>query len=269
MKNTPLHGTYAVPEFLQGITDLCSLLLDGNPEPVLAIDKEYRIAVLNKAGERWLGRTRTAALGQRLFSLLPAMGNNGLLEALDDALRRGRTANLQTSSGDTHYQWRIQPLTDKFGARHGALCLLRDVSRQHRAEQHANHLEGQLQQRDFLLSNRAHMAETIIDASKDLIVVLDRDLRFCAANKAYQEYCRLEHKALMGELITDVFPQAQGSSLLQAVRRALGGGGAETLRDVPCLLKDGYCDIAVTPLQYASLVYGVLVNASVPQPGAN
>ncbi|RYZ23014.1 MAG: PAS domain-containing protein [Chitinophagaceae bacterium] len=259
MKNTPInHGTYAVPEFLQGITDLCALLVDGNPDPVLAIDKEYRIVLLNKAGEHWLGRTRSAALNHNLFSLLPALGDSGVLEALDGAMRRGSEGNPQTTSGDQHYQWYIRPMTDKFGARLGALCLLRDITQLVRAEQRASRLEAAVQQKDFLLSNRAQMAETIIDASRDLILVLDRELRICAGNKALQQYSGLHTGDLVGHRLFDVFPQLAHMPFADELTKAFAGTATE-IHGQPCLVQPGTCHISITPLMHGDVVYGVLV----------
>jgi PAS domain S-box-containing protein len=258
MKNNQPHGSYAIPEFLYSITDLCALVIDGRPEPMLAIDKEHRIVLLNKAGERWLQRSRQELLNRSLFSVLPAAGNDGLLEFIDNALHRGPEDSFQSVAGDRHFQWRTLPMADKFGVLHGVICTMQDITQQVLAEQRIRALEGALREKELLLSNRARMAETIIDASNDLIMVLDRSLRFCAANKSYQQYSGLRSEDLMGRVLNDVFPRVNGSELLGGIYKALQGEPV-SLQRVPCSLRQGRCNISLTPLSFGELVYGVLV----------
>jgi PAS domain S-box-containing protein len=261
MKNNPIYGTYAIAEFLYGITDLCTLLVDGAPEPVLAIDNDHRIVLLNAAGERWLQRPRREVLNKKLWEAWPGAGEDGLLQYLDGVLHQKRSEGThRTSHGGKHFLWRALPMTDKFGALHGVICMLQDVTAQLRADNRIRELEKALQEKEFLLTNRARMAETIIDASNDMIIVLDRELRFCAANKTYQQFSGMSHEVLMGRPLTAIVPEVVGSEFIQKVGSAFQGN-AEELKRAPCVLRDGYCDVFITPLTYGELVYGVLVVA--------
>jgi PAS domain S-box-containing protein len=261
MDNNPTYGTYTSSPFLLGLTDLCTLLVDGAPDPVLAIDKDFRVVLLNQAGERWLNKARKNVLNGSLWDVFPRGGNDGLAHFLEEALNRRTTdASIRSTEGGRHMLWRAQPMTDKFGALHGVICMLQDVTQLARAEQRVRSLEEALQQKEFLLTNRARMAETIIDASNDLIFVLDRDLRFCAANKTYQQRTGMRAEVLMGRPLTAVIPEAEGSELIRRIGSAFQGN-AEELKQVPCILRNGFCDVAITPLTYGELVYGVLVVA--------
>ncbi|GAA4341758.1 PAS domain-containing protein [Flaviaesturariibacter amylovorans] len=258
MKNTPDKTIYGAPEFMFALTDLCGLLLEASADAVLAIDTRFRVVLFNDAAERILHKTRGAVLGQSLFHLLPELGDDDGLEYLGAALRGERPEGARAlQHGRRRLSWQLWPMTDKFGSTHGVLCVLRETARH---EERITALEQALLERDLLLGSRARMAETIIDASSDLIMVVDKGLRYSAGNKALQEYCGRSASDLVGQGLLDCFPALAGTSQLEYIYAAFDGKRTE-LQNVPRILKEGHCDLSILPLDYGGHIYGVLVIA--------
>ncbi|RYY99748.1 MAG: PAS domain-containing protein [Chitinophagaceae bacterium] len=269
MENTNNKTIYGAPEFMFALTDLCGLLLEASDDALLAIDSSYRVVLFSDSAERLLQKTRGAVLGKSLFHLLPEVAADGELGALGAALRGERPHGSRLlQQGRRKFSWRAFPMTDKFGSTHGALCILRDASGAGGHEERIAALEQAVLERDVLLGSRARLAEIIIDASKDLILVVDKSLRFSAVNKALQEYCGRTAAQLAGQSLLGCFPALAGSPLLDHIGAAFEGKAA-ALVAVPCILNDGYCDIQVTPLDYSGHIYGALVLAHSLRPAAH
>jgi PAS domain S-box-containing protein len=81
----------------------------------------------------------------------------------------------------------------------------------------------ELQQANGALVEQNEFIQTIIDASVDVIAVIDKDLNFLILNKAASTFMRREPVEVIGKNLLDVFPNLAGQSLVQSLKRALEG----------------------------------------------
>ncbi|GAB4093083.1 PAS domain-containing protein [Flaviaesturariibacter terrae] len=259
MKNNP--PPFAAPGFLYEIDNLCALLVDGMPDPVLAIDGSHRILLANPAAGRWLGAPRKQLLQQPLLRMLPAGDTESLLSFLDRCLAGTQSGFSQLFElGGRYFQWTVHAMLDRAADLHGALCLLQDRSEEERLRRQVRQQQRLLQQNGLLLRSRAQLAGSLIDASPGPTFVLDRAQRFCAANRQYLEYTGRSNDDLMGRTLLESFPEAAGTVFYEKMLDALAGA-PQYLEQIPCVLNDGYCNIQLTPLSYEGFVYGVLIVA--------
>ncbi|RYY41639.1 MAG: PAS domain-containing protein [Chitinophagaceae bacterium] len=259
MKNTPIP--FAVPGFQYGFDELCKVLVDGAPEAVIAVDRDYRILLANPASGRWLGRQRGQLLQSLLPAQLPAGDHASLLHFIDLAFtdEAGGFANL-FELGGRHLLWNVHPLRERDGSIQSVLCRVQDRTDSERERRQLHDLQRMVQEKEMLLQSRAQLAGTLIDANPAVIFVLDRSLRFCAANKTYLQASGRPAAEVIGQEFPVLVPQVRGTALMDAIGRALHGE-AQLLEHVPCILRDGDCSVQLTPLSYEGFVYGVLLTA--------
>jgi PAS domain-containing protein len=154
----------------------------------------------------------------------------------------------------------VLPLKDKYHVIRGLLCLFRNYTDRDSSARQIASLTHSVQEKEFLLDNRARMAETLLNANPDLVLVIDRGWKLCAANTALQEYSGLTNEQLVGCRLQECFPNVTGTALEPAIEAAFRGETI-SLERIPCTLKDGECTVSLTPLSFEGLVYGILLSA--------
>ncbi|RYY92744.1 MAG: PAS domain-containing protein [Chitinophagaceae bacterium] len=261
MKNN--NASFAAPGFAYALLDLCTLLIEGANEPLLAMGTDYRLQLVNPAAARWLGRPRKELLQESLLRYLPAGDSTALLAFLDRGLAGDTDGFSQAFElGGRSLLWTTQALRDPKGGIQGLLCRIEDRTEVDHIRRQVQDLQRSLQEKDFILGSRAQLAGTLLEATHGHTFVLDRALRFCAANRSYLEYTGRQIEDLMGRSLLECFPQAAATPLPEKIREAFGGRTL-LLERVPCVLSDGNCNIQLTPLSYEGFVYGVLVVAEI------
>ena len=74
----------------------------------------------------------------------------------------------------------------------------------------------------------------LFDALPSPYMVLDRDLAYVAANRAYEALVRMDRAALMGRRLFDLFPDPENREAVESsLRRALATGERDTLAFIP------------------------------------
>lgn len=96
-------------------------LLDGNTDPLLVFDGDWRLEVMNPAAEKFFGVTTAAMHGKTLRDIVQS----------DDlvAFAEGKLSLNEWSRGDSVFVPRVQQLTDKRGQPAGTILCLRDITR--------------------------------------------------------------------------------------------------------------------------------------------
>lgn len=262
MENINNKGrTYFVPKFIYSVTDLCDLTIEHSNDLIIAVDRQLKIILFNKVAEKKFNCTKSDALNKSLFDFFPEAHDEIFIEYITGALKGVHHLQKKLLQNHYHrYEWLALPLTDKYKGTLGALCIIKDITHTVENEQKIKELNRALNEKQFLLNNRAKMAETIIDASNDLIIVLDKNFTYRAANKAFLKYCAKKQEDLIGKNLLHCFPQAKNSEILSKIKEAFNGISS-TIFKMPCTLKEGFCNVFITPLSYQNTVYGVLIIA--------
>lgn len=84
-------------------------------------------------------------------------------------------------------------------------------------------LEEKIKERTEQLQQRNHFVETIINASIDLIIVYDTEMRILSVNSAFEKFFGLKQEEVLGKTYFDVFPGTKGKPGYHDLARALKG----------------------------------------------
>lgn len=80
-----------------------------------------------------------------------------------------------------------------------------------------------LQERNRELDKAQSVLQQLIDSSIELIVVIDRDFRFLAVNKAFEDFVHKSRNELIGNEIFAAYEGARGSKQVQILEEAFNG----------------------------------------------
>jgi two-component system CheB/CheR fusion protein len=90
-------------------------------------------------------------------------------------------------------------------------------------------LEVAVAKRTVELKKQKEFSDSIIDASPDVIVVYDQQMRVLSYNKASEDYFNIPKEDILGKALFDLYPKAKEGRKYQNIRHALNG---ETVHDV-------------------------------------
>ena len=108
-------------------------IVERIPAGIVVVDDQERIADLNPAAQRILGRPASSAVGRRTRDLLPDLGT--LLEKHRGKKEVREEVSLGNGSGSRDYLLDLSPLPDKNGGPSGRLILLHDITRRKSIEE--------------------------------------------------------------------------------------------------------------------------------------
>lgn len=171
-----------------------ALLEDSVNDMVVFTNTDNTIIHWNRTAEEQTGVTKEEALYHNLFEIVPSLNQEGFLDQLHLAIRGSE----EHSSGvhDLYlkkpHEYRLWPLKNEAGDVIGVLHVIRDISRQ-----------LQLQQQ---LNERLNFIESLVEASVDRIVVLDRFMNYLYWNKKAEQYYGISKERVLGKNILEVFP---------------------------------------------------------------
>jgi PAS domain S-box-containing protein len=197
--------------------DLTNVL--GSAEiPIIILARDSRVRRFTPAAGRVFGLVpadvghtlcespRTGALG----SLLMPMVNEVLAEL------RPLESTIQDQNGRWHQLW-VRPYKTLDGRVDGTVIAARDIDAEKRGT-------------ESLLAARRY-AEDVVEAIRDGLVVLDRELRLVSANKAFLRAFRLDSKEISGRRLIELgCTELATPALRSALHGLLEGGGVSDFR---------------------------------------
>jgi len=99
-----------------------------------------------------------------------------------------------------------------------------------------SHLDG-LRRAERVLSRQERLLRTILDATPDLVCLVDENARYLAVNRAFANFLSLPSEKIVGTSDHDVFPEDEGPAMHEENSRVLAAGRPSD-REV-CLRRGG------------------------------
>ncbi len=99
-----------------------------------------------------------------------------------------------------------------------------------------SHLDG-LRRAERVLSRQERLLRTILDATPDLVCLVDENARYLAVNRAFANFLSLPSEKIVGASDHDVFPEDEGPAMHEENSRVLAAGRPSD-REV-CLRRGG------------------------------
>lgn len=177
----------------------------------LITDTENTIRVWNSRCEQVYGLKREAVIGRNIFDVLPQLKNEADLSLFNRALNGEAIALSQVKSKmrQEYHNLYMIPMRDEEEKVTGILHLLHDVTKE-------RDLKQQLQE-------RLHFIESLLEASVDRIVVMDRYMNYLYCNQKAADYFRLRKEEIIGKNVLEIFPSSVNDPSHEHFRRALKG----------------------------------------------
>jgi PAS domain S-box-containing protein len=204
-------------------------------DTVIITDDNNNIVLWNKAAEAQFGVKRDDALHKNFFDVLPSLKDEQTLTQFNQVLK-GQGVFLQAArsvQAKTYHNLTRMPLRNDEGTVSGILHLLHDVTKEQEMEQR--------------LTERLNFIESLLEASVDRIVVLDRHMNYLYCNKKAAEHFGIDKEELIGKNVLEVFPASISNPSYEYFRRALQG---ETVH-IPAidgLLDEHYGQVYLIPV---------------------
>jgi PAS domain S-box-containing protein len=144
-------------QVLQGEKDRLQTVLDTTEEGMVALDRQQRVTLWNRALEARTGVKRESLLGQPIFDLFPLNAGGDEKGAILRALQgeRVQLRELPIQSREGYYDLTVVPLRDPAGAIAGTLSVSRDVTQSRKDSQaiQAQYEEIQAQREELKAAN--------------------------------------------------------------------------------------------------------------------
>lgn len=84
-------------------------------------------------------------------------------------------------------------------------------------------LESLVAERTMELQNEKEYIETILNSSNDVIVVVDKQLRYLSGNTRMEKHYGVSKKDYVGKYVGEVFPGVEGSEFYEHLKKCLSG----------------------------------------------
>ena len=186
-----------------------------------------------------------------------------------DALISGETfiSEHRLRQGNGKYRWQ---LSRAVAYRDEQQNIIMWVGTSTDIDEHKNfsrELEGEVEKRTIELASKneqlirqREFAEIILNSSVDIISVFDKDLRYLSVNRKFEELYQRSAKSLLGQRITDEFPEMKNSDFYYRLQDALKGKAYHS-SSYQSLITQRFYETFMIPLVSNNIVYAVLVTA--------
>lgn len=197
---------------------LVAQLIEAIPTPIYYKDAEGRYIGCNAAFEAYSGLSRTTLLGKTAYEIWPKDLADTYHAADLDVLKK---AGPQVQTGEVVYAdgTRHQVIVHRAaffredGSQGGIVGVGWDITDRVRAERA---LEDQLQ-----------FAEKLIETVPSPIFVKDQDGIYLACNSAFEEFCGLKRKDVVGKSVFEVWPANLAQTYRSADEALMKKGGVQ------------------------------------------
>jgi PAS domain S-box-containing protein len=202
---------YNLEQKLLHQAQLATSISENMLDRAVITDTENTIQLWNRTCEEIYGIKKDAAIGNNFFDVFPQLKNEEDLSLFNRALS-GETISIKRTRGSLRREYHdlyMVPLMDDEGTVTGVLHILHDVSREVEIEQK--------------LTERVNFIESLVEASVDRIIVMDRHMNYLYCNQKAADNYGLSKEELIGKNVLEVFPAAVNNPSYEHFRKALKG----------------------------------------------
>lgn len=142
---------------------------------------------------------------------------------IKNAMRSGGSVEVEYSylkNGKKKRIWSRAIIESKGGKVHSAKGTIRDITSKYNLLQKLSAQQLVIENKELLAQTK--FTESILDASQDVIAVVDKDLKYLAVNKQMEELYEKDKSELLGQKITDIFPDT-AKNIIGFMQKALDG----------------------------------------------
>lgn len=178
--------------------DLYKLLVEQNPDGVIAFDRDYRYTIWNPVMERLSGCPRDQVLGKNAFEMFPFLreiGEDRCFEAVlrgEVAISRNQRYRIQQTGRTGFFDGHYMPTRDESGAVTGGLGLIRNVTSRQEAE--------------ALAKESRELFESFMAFIPGVAFVKDAEGQHVFANRLFEQTHGLPPGGAIGKFDKDIFP---------------------------------------------------------------
>ncbi len=182
-------------------------IFENMPIGIIYFDTKGVVTDSNKQATLIFGRTKEEFRG---FDLLKTLQDQALLQAIRDTLTRGEALyegfyQPITRDKAAHLEITLQAIYNDIGMITAGVGLIKDVTDEKSAQ--------------ISLKRYKH----ILDATKDMVVYIDTQYQYIAANKAYLDFHQHKRADLVGKKVSDMLGEENFSQIKPFIDRALEG----------------------------------------------
>jgi PAS domain S-box-containing protein len=200
-----------------------SALIDNTDDTIFALDRNYKITVVNKTlRDKYIGQGIELTIGRNIFEVLPKEMHEHWKSRYDRALSGEKFVKLEERGGndkrfvETHHN----PIRNVLGEVIGCSVIAKDVT-------DLVNMQNEIRKKESILN-------TLINNTDDTFFALDRDYRITVINKTLRE--RFEKTGITmqeGDYIFDILPKDSHSFWKEKYDRSLSGETFEYFQERP------------------------------------
>ncbi|TCJ13562.1 PAS domain S-box protein [Flaviaesturariibacter flavus] len=211
---------------LESRARIAEAILDHTHDYIAVLDTGLVYRAVNKAFLKYAGKTSEEMIGRQVLEVFPWLETSVFYTGMQEALtgKPVEYKNIPFSLSGGYANAYFIPLTFGDGLVYGVMLMTQDITElvQRRQEQEAaaNAMRGQLQ---AVVRHRSAL-RSVFDASRDVILVFNREYIVQEANQRFMEYVGRSRDEVLGRSVYDIYgPGFRDSDIFQQLEQCWTG----------------------------------------------
>ena len=210
-------------------------LTENLEDRIVITDANNSIIVWNHKCEETFHLSSEDALNKNFFDVFPSMKSELMVESFNKVLG-GKKLFFPHQSYPLlreYFDLHLIPLENENNEVNGILHVMHDVTHEFKMQQN--------------LADRLGFIESLVDASVDRIIALDRNMNYITWNRKCEEYYGIKKEDILGRNVMEVLPESLAQPSYDEFRRCLRG---ETVYISASEFSPGeYLDVYLVPVK--------------------
>ncbi len=262
-----VHEQRQAEEILRESEEFFRTVADNAPVMIWTAKPDMQRDFFNKEWLTFTGRSIEQERGSGWIADVHPDDLHGFLDLYNTAFtdHKSYSTLYRVRRHDGEYRWVSAAGIPRFSSDGSFLGLVgscMDVTEQQHAREELGRLvakrTAELQRKNEELQRQKEFVDTIINSSIDNITVIDKEMRYLAANKQVEKTIGLSRSELIGKRIDEVFPAVKNAEVYHQIERTLGG---EYIHDInySSFINGRHFDVHFVPLRENDEVFACLI----------